>query len=351
VLSKGRILASSESMFGDLHARCRHDVERLPISDPANGLNCLLVDWLADSEWVEAARRIPRRDRRQLLGELGASIFDQDRGGYASHLRNCTQGLDYVWPPASREDLLRRHCQFLLAGLSDTLSFKDPAETPAALDEVDLRGLDHLREAQDAFPGVLFLSVHQSHPAFGFKHRRFDGLPISGVANLRHDPGDSLSMLLMGVSDRVRLLPISPAAVRQMLTCLRSGESVAIYADYVYPQSGAATSCLFGRAVTISSSAVAIAVRTGAAVIPVAVARRWPLDAGGVDVRLFAPLSLADLDPRDDATVSRAAVRFGVAIEGLIRCYPAQWRLWGTLEHRWAETARHTQTTLALARR
>jgi hypothetical protein len=24
-------------------------------------------------------------------------------------------------------------------------------------------------------------------------------------------------------------------------------------------------------------------------------------------------------------------------IEGLIRCYPAQWRLWGTLEHRWAE--------------
>lgn len=334
-------------MHDDLHARCQRDLDDLPNSDPANGLNCLLVNWLADPGWVDAARQIPSCDRRHLLAELGASIFDRDFGGYASHVRDCTQTLDYVWPVADREELLRRHCQFLLASLSDNLSFRDPAETKLALDEVEVHGVDYLREAQHAGRGVLFLSVHQSHPAFGFKHRQFDGLPISGVANLQHSPDDSLSMLLMGVTDRVRLLPISPAAVRQMLMCLRNGESVAIYADFLYPQSGAATSCLFGRAVTISSSAVAIAVRTGAAVIPVAVARRWPIDAGGVDVRLFAPLSLADLDPRHDATLSRAAVRFGIAIEGLIRCYPAQWRLWGTLEHRWAEARERKERALA----
>jgi hypothetical protein len=81
----------------------------------------------------------------------------------------------------------------------------------------------------------------------------------------------------------------------------------------------------------------------------VAVARRWPVDAGGVEVRFFAPLSLADLDPRDDASLSRAAARFGVAVEGLVRLFPAQWRLWGTLEYRWATAAGRKPATLAVA--
>ncbi len=326
-------------MRDKLLRRLQRGVERLPTSDPANGLTCLLTDWLADAAWVEMARRVPPPDRRLLLAEVGAFVFDRDCGGYASHVRRSTQGLDYIWPPTTREALLRRHCEFLLATLSDILAFGDAMETAAALEEVELHGLEHVRTAQDAGRGLLFLSAHQSHPAFAFKHRQFDGMPISAVANLSRNSGDSLSMLLAGVSDRVRLLPVSPAAVRQMLQCLKSGEGVAIYADYLYPHSGGVTSCLFGRSVTISSSAVAIALRTGAAVIPVTVARRWPLGVGGVDVQFFAPLSLANIDPREDASVLRAAARFGVAVEALIRRFPAQWRLWATLEYRWAIAA------------
>jgi hypothetical protein len=37
--------------------------------------------------------------------------------------------------------------------------------------------------------------------------------------------------------------------------------------------------------------------------------------------------------------MARAALRFAVAVEALIRYDPATWRLWGTLPYRWQEAA------------
>jgi lauroyl/myristoyl acyltransferase len=179
------------------------------------------------------------------------------------------------------------------------------------------------------------LSVHQSHPAFGFFHPAWSQMPISAVANLGDRKATHSSMLLDGLLKRVELLPTTAAALRPMLARLASGGCVAIYADYLYPDTPGTVSALFGGPVMISSAAVSVALRTGAAVIPVSVARVWPPDSGGVQVQIGTALPLWDLDPRDPASREAAALRFGIAMECLIRRHPSVWRLWATLGHRW----------------
>lgn len=85
---------------------------------------------------------------------------------------------------------------------------------------------------------------------------------------------------------------------------LSSGGCVAIYADYLYPGTPGTVSALFGGPVLISSAAVSVALRSGAAVIPVSVARGSPPGAGGVQVQIGTSLPLADLDSRDPASLN-----------------------------------------------
>lgn len=146
-------------------------------------------------------------------------------------------------------------------------------------------------------------------------------------------------MLLDGLRDRVELLPTTAAALRPMLSRLAGGGCVAIYGDFLYPGTPGTLSALLGGPVFVSSAAVSVALRTRAPVIPVSVARRWPPEDGGVHVRIGAPLPLDDLDARDPAVRDSAAVRFGMAMECLIRCHPDVWRLWATLRYRWHSAA------------
>ncbi len=124
-----------------------------------------------------------------------------------------------------------------------------------------------------------------------------------------------------------------------MLSRLASGGCIAIYGDYLYPGTPGTLSMLFGKNVLISSAAVSLALRTGAAVIPVSVARQWPPESGGVTVRFGSPLPLRELDPREPAARDMAAALFGMAMELVIRRDPAVWRLWPALRYRWRTAA------------
>ena len=91
-----------------------------------------------------------------------------------------------------------------------------------------------------------------------------------------------------------------PQRRRRFDRCCRACEAghVAIYSDYLYPGTPGTLSALLGGPVLVASAAVSVALRTGATVIPLSVARNWPPEGGGVEVRFFSPLPLADLDPR-----------------------------------------------------
>ncbi|MBI2826220.1 MAG: hypothetical protein HYX69_16185 [Planctomycetia bacterium] len=327
---KRSVSPSTASIAG----RLARDLTALPTSDPTNALPGLLVDWLRDETWVAAALAIAPVERRACLAEVGRAAWQRDWGGYGSFVRRSISGLDHIWTADQLDEILRRHVQWLLANLSDVLDFRY-AKSDRLWDDVTVVGGENLREALAAGRGVIALSVHQSHPGFAFLHPAMSDVGVSAVANLgdRHSPHSSA--LLDGLRERVELLPTTVAALRPMLSRLASGGCVAIYADYLYPGNSGTLSALLGGPVLIASAAVSVALRTRAAVIPVSVARTWPPETGGVQVRFGTPLPLGDLDARDPAARAAAALLFGVAMEFLIRREPSVWRLWATLRYRW----------------
>ncbi len=318
----------------DVERRVERDLAELPSTNRAHALPGLLYDWLRDETWVAAAMRIPSAERRAWLAGAGAAAFAHDWGGYASFLRKLTGPLEDLWPADALTEIFCRHTQWLLANVSDSLDFIH-GQFDALWDDVTVTGEEHLRDAVAAGRGVMVLSAHQSHPAFGFFHPAWKDLGISTVANLGDRSAPHSATFLNGLQKRVELLPTTPAAIRPMLARLNGGGCVAIYGDYLYAGTPGTLSALLGGPVLVASAAVSVALRTGAAVIPLSVARNWPPEVGGVEVRIFPPLPLADLDPRAPHSHEMAALLFGLTIEGLIRRNPSVWRLWATLRHRW----------------
>jgi KDO2-lipid IV(A) lauroyltransferase len=315
-----------------------------------NGLARLLSKWGRDEAWLAAAARVPPAERRAWLASAGAEAFANDWGGYASFLRANTAGLDYIWPASESEEILRRHTQLLLVNLSDAIDFRTAARKHSSHDVI-LEGADHLRAAIAEGRGVLAVSAHQSHPGFGFFHPAWNELGISTVANLGALDAFHSSALLDGLGDRVELLPTTAAALRPMLARLSSGGCVAVYGDYVYPGTPGIVSTLFGGPALISSALVALASRSGAALVPLSVSREWPPEDGPVRVRICAPIPLGDLDARDPAARARAALRIGVATECLIRRDPSTWRLWASLHYQWRTATKALQRGAAGASR
>lgn len=89
----------------------------------------------------------------------------------------------------------------------------------------------------------------------------------------------------------------------------------------------------------MSQSAAGIALKTGATVVPVSVARRRPWESDSARVHFFPPVPLEDLTRSDELGIERAATRMAVVVEALIRRDPEVWRLWGILPDRWRECA------------
>ncbi len=309
----------------------------MAVADAHVDIARMLASWSSDRNWVTAALRIAPVQRRQILAEFGGEAFDRDWGRYASELRFNTRDLECLWPGESRQVLLRQHTELLFAAVADQVGFCNRDETRLILDDVVVSGIDHLKNAQAAGRGTIVVSVRQSHPGFAFKHPCTAGLTCYAIF---HEDGDTLAnfpALLQGISDRVQLLNASPGSVRKILAALRGNQCVTLYNDFVFPESLGLPTGLFGRVVLISRSAVAIALRARATVVPATIARQYPPGSGRVSVEFYEPLPLDGLDGRCPQDVLQAGLRFGIATECLIRRHPSQWILWNTLEHRWRE--------------
>jgi lauroyl/myristoyl acyltransferase len=277
-----------------------------------------------------------------LLVELARWAHQENVGDYAALLSELMRGTGILENESQVAPHVLRHIAHCFVSLSDVLTFRSASAMHGALDRVSLAGIEHLDQALSHGRGVMMLSVTQSHPSFCLSHPRLAGIDFSIVANTHVDAHGRSSPFLDSLADRVELLPVSPAAVRRLLARLRSGGVVAIYADFRFRESQGIRVPLFGRPTMFARSAVAIALKTRARVLPVVSVRRGELESMEVEVRFFPALPLADLAdlPADnDAVMTRAALRFAVAVEALIRYDPATWRLWGTLPYRWQEAA------------
>lgn len=329
--------------------RCRRELKALTHQHPGRNLQELLHQWINDPEWWSGFLSIAADDRAKLLSELGLNAAAMDAGGYRTYIQQVTDSVRKYLVDPRDETLVDRHIEHLFVSLGDNVMFVDPDLRSAAFDRVDIQGTEHLEHAVQTSCGAMVLSATQSHPAYAFKHPQFKEIGISTVGNLGPNGSERNSPLFKGLEDRVEILPASVAAVRKLIQRLRSGGVVAVYGDFRFADSGAAIGLQFGRPVLFARSAASIAIKYGAQVIPTTVARQWPLDSGPIEVRFYPPVPMDDIQGLDKDGASRLSMRMSVAVDGLIRRMPAQWRLWNLLVPRWEQAIELGKTDTLVA--
>lgn len=311
--------------------RCEVDLSTMRSPRGNVDIPTMLARWVRDRECRRYVKRMGPQEGRLALQRIGATVFEEDGGRYRTELLWNTSTLSFLWNDAARHEMLKRHTVMLFEAVADAIAFDVDVPVNDICKRVDVRGLEHLERALSRQGGVMLLSVYQSHPGF---LRAIDTFRLARIAAVRHVSREGApSFLLKGLDWRE--VPASPTGAKQMLSVLRQGGCVALYNDFVYPESTPLVSGLFGRSVAMSRAMVRIALRSRATIIPMVVLRERAGDEDVVSVDVFPPLECDVPRHACETEVARVGVLLGVATECLIRRGPSQWRLWNTLQERW----------------
>ena len=260
-------------------------------------------------------------------------------------LRN---NLRHVLPDVSERELqrvVRRNLRHLSRSWVDVMAIPlDPARTTRRLREVDLH---HYTDAIDRGKGVVVVSMHFGAWEAGLAawnggrgqlallaeqlrpQKLFEAIAgARGALGVKVIPIDIEAMLQGDVPTARR---IGAAAMREVFKHLRSGGGIAIAIDR--DLSGTGTELpFFGKPAPIPLGVVEVAMRTGAAIVPIVLPRRsW-----GAEGRVFPEIAY-DPDAPREAEAARIATEILAIFEIVIRANPDQWHV---LDPVWPEHAR-----------
>ncbi len=179
---------------------------------------------------------------------------------------------------------------------------------------------------------ALFVSGHFANWEVTPRTMHAAGVDYCFVYRAANNPlVDGLIIRTRGKVMSRRQIPKGRRGGRDMLEALKAGVSLAMYVDQKLT-SGGIPSPLFGRPAMTAPAAARLALKYGAPVIPVALAR-----LGGARFRMTvgAPLKVA-LTGDANTDVQALTDRINLEIERMIRAAPGQW-LW--FHRRWGKDA------------
>ncbi|MCQ3812015.1 MAG: phosphatidylinositol mannoside acyltransferase [Acidimicrobiia bacterium] len=125
----------------------------------------------------------------------------------------------------------------------------------------------------------------------------------------------------------IDIVPLGPDSVSALIKSLRAGQVVCLLSDRQVGRGGVEVE-FFGERTLLPGGPAALALRTGAAILPAAVYQDGPNHRGVV----MPPVS-AERQGRLRADVARITQDLAWALEGLIRAAPEQWHL---MQPNWA---------------
>jgi KDO2-lipid IV(A) lauroyltransferase len=205
--------------------------------------------------------------------------------------------------------------------------FHIPRLDRARFDEiVRVEGWDHFLCAQRLGKGVIFGSAHLGPVALVGQILITRGFTLTL-------PAEKTDSEFMHAVNRARqaqglvLLPIESALGLHRV--IRDGGVLGILADRAVTGVGETVE-FFGRPALLPSAQVALALRTGAALLP---AFAWR-ENGLLVARIEEPLELVSTGDRD-ADVRAGVSRFAARLESYIKAHPEQWTVF---EPVWAAT-------------
>ena len=270
---------------------------------------------------------------RQLGSLLGLAFYTLDR----VHRRVAETNLATAFPKRSAADRqVITRAMFVHFGrlLLELLKFStlDPAGMRARL---EFEGRERAESAYAQGKGVLFVTGH-----FGFWeiHAIGHGLelqPIGVLARALDNP--FLNTLLEQVRGKTGNFVIyRHGAVRKVLRALAAGQGVAMLIDQHMQSPDAIYVDFFERPAATTSMLAALALRTGAPVVPVFA---LPLEGGRYRLIYEHPVAPPDQDSPD--AVREFTQRCTDVLEMYVRRHPSQW-LW--MHRRWRDAPLPAET-------
>jgi KDO2-lipid IV(A) lauroyltransferase len=186
---------------------------------------------------------------------------------------------------------------------------------------VPIEGEEYLKRALEKGKGVIAFGAHLGNFTMIGPRLAAAGYPVSIV--VKHPPDQRLACLIDGYRAKAGVKTISAKprrqAARQILGALRRNEVVIVLPDVF--KSGSVNAQFLGSAVYVRRGPVTLALRAGAAVVPMFVTR----DAEDrLTLRISSEIDLVKTgDLQED--VAANLVLFIRHLEGMVRRYPDQW--------------------------
>jgi KDO2-lipid IV(A) lauroyltransferase len=240
------------------------------------------------------------------------------------------RNLEIAFPEMSERERSRilRGCFRNLGRLLGEFS-QMPRATPASLQRIiECRGLENLQAAQERGRGVILFTGHLGAWELSSLALSAFGYPLSFLVRRIDNP--LVEQMIEKTRTRFGNRSIDKrSAMRPMLRTLRAGGTLGILVDLnTQPHEGIFVN-FFGTPASTTSGLAALALRTGAAVLPVFIP--WDEEQERFVLYVDPPLAATPTgDQRKD--IEQLTSRFTSIVESYIRRYPEQW-LW--IHKRW----------------
>ncbi len=223
------------------------------------------------------------------------------------------------YTPAAKRDLARRVRRRIVENILDCLVQMGYPERLRRV--LEIRGLEHLEAALSKGHGVIALGFHLGNFVLLTAAMGVAGYPVQTLIRFLDDERLMDLVRHHSRSFYTELIPSLPRreAVKSILAVLRDNGIVIMLADNL--KRGELETTLFGQPVRTARGFVSLALRTGAAVVPVYLVHG---DGGGLQLVVEPEMEMVRTGELD---ADLAANTGGIMrlLENLVRRYPDQW--------------------------
>ena len=271
--------------------------------------------------------RLPRRVSyliAALVGDIIYLVSPRIRGSIASNVK-------HVLGPEADDAAIRRVLRGVLRNASKNYLdlIRIPRMNPEEIKrQVTPHGVHHLADALASGKGVMLVTAHFGSFDVAVQLLAVHSVRTTVLVEALEPPRLLDHVVSLRRNKGLNVIPAKSGALQEMLQALRKGEVVLLVCDR--DVTGEAPKALFfGEETHLPDIAVRIALRTGAAIIPVFNLRR---DGGRYDVYVEPPI---EVESNGNANVAEHMNQVIRIMEKYIKSCPEQWAV---LEPVWPES-------------
>jgi lauroyl/myristoyl acyltransferase len=288
------------------------------------------------SQDEDIIRHINQNSFNSVLSELeniGDYVFQNNVGNYKNEIQYY---IDQITKSNQIVDgnLVRNHCKWLFTTLMDMVAFQKEESSRKLLENYNIKIQNYnIIESFINKRGIIFVSVYQNHIGFALT----DLLTKIKISIIRKKTTEHNNSPLLGCfSEKINIIDADVDGGRKIFYELKNKNIVALYNDFLYPDSRAAKGLLFGNIVNVSETLLKIICLTNAVVIPFVIIKSTNQYTNEINVKFFDPI---EPDTNKNANCfENILYKLSLGTELLIRYCPEQWRLWNSLRVRWGVT-------------